>query len=136
MVDWRQATDLLRCNPDFYNHPRYDHIVIQSDVATQLGNVIIAKLAFIFRVKFNNKAYDLALVRPLDKRVRQTPKDKDLRFTRLKAQTPKEGRFIFLQSIIRGALVVEDFSVDDEYLLVDTIDADMFLRILGWSGQS
>ncbi|KAF9494958.1 hypothetical protein BDN71DRAFT_1496133 [Pleurotus eryngii] len=133
MVDWRQATDLLRCNPDFYNHPRYDHVIIQSDVATQLGNVIIAKLAFIFRTKFNGKTYDLALVRPLDKHVRQTKKDKDLRFTRLKPQTQKEGCFIFLQSIIRGALVVEDFDVDDEYLLIDTIDADMFLRVLGWS---
>ncbi|KAF9501094.1 hypothetical protein BDN71DRAFT_1555900 [Pleurotus eryngii] len=132
MVNWCQVTDLLRCNPDFYNHPRYDHVIIQSDMATQLGNVIIAKLAFIFRTKFNGKTYDLALVCPLDKCVWQTKKDKDLWFTRLKPQTQKEGCFIFLQSIIRGALVVEDFDVDDEYLLIDTIDADMFLHVLGW----
>ena len=31
MEDWTEGCDILRCNPDFYNHKRYDCVIINDD---------------------------------------------------------------------------------------------------------
>ena len=78
----------------------------------------------------------LALVRPFDAKIlqRERPKkDRDLEFIRVRARKRTESRFIFAESIVRGTLVVKDYSKDrtnvDDQLVVDVVDSDMFLRL-------
>lgn len=56
-------------------------------------------------------------------------KDRDLGFYRVGAQPRNKTEIISTQSIIRGAYIVPDFEKDTEFLVVDTIDGDMFLRL-------
>ncbi|KAH7917201.1 hypothetical protein BV22DRAFT_1188491, partial [Leucogyrophana mollusca] len=44
-VDWRLATDHLRCSPDFYNASRYDCVLYQVDA----NSFAFARLIFIFK---------------------------------------------------------------------------------------
>ena len=55
-------------------------------------------------------------------------KDKDLGLYRLQLRA-KRYEIIPLESIVRGALLVPDSDNPEEYLVVDTIDSDMFLRM-------
>ena len=83
----------------------------------------------MFSIAVNGITYNLALVHPLDRPsgTRQQ-KDVDLQFLRLRARPCKSAEFVFLSSIIRGALVVPDFSLQGDHFLVDTVDGDIFLR--------
>ncbi|OJA17542.1 hypothetical protein AZE42_04203 [Rhizopogon vesiculosus] len=45
----------------------------------------------------------------------------------VRARPRAEAQFIPLQSIIRGALLVQDAYFD--FLVVDAVDSDMFLRV-------
>lgn len=128
-VDWRQDTDLLRCNPKFQGAPRYDHVIIKTARPTTLGTDIVAQLLMVFSITVDEATYDIALVHPLDRPsgVRQQ-KDIDLQLLRLRGRPRKSAEFVFLSSIIRGALVVPDFIQEGDYFLVDTVDGDMFLR--------
>ncbi|KDQ33978.1 hypothetical protein PLEOSDRAFT_1033035, partial [Pleurotus ostreatus PC15] len=129
IVDWRQDTDLLRCNPMFQGAPRYDHVVIKTGSPTTLGTDIIAQLLMVFTITVNDASYDITLVHPLDRALgNRQRKDADLQLLRLKARPRKSTEFVFLPSIIRGALVVPDFSQQGDFFLVDTVDGDMFLR--------
>ena len=55
--------------------------------------------------------------------------DIDFDFYRLKIQDRKDSRFIPLRAVERGALLAQDSERHDEYIVIDTVDADMYLRI-------
>ena len=78
----------------------------------------------------------LALVHPFNAKIlqRERPKkDRDLEFIRVRAHKRTESHFIFAESIVRGALVVKDYSKDrtnvDDRLAIDVVDSDMFLHL-------
>lgn len=73
----------------------------------------------------------MALVQPMDKGVGGRPRivDQDLGLHRLKMAYRSQSRFIPLRSIVRGALLCQDSQHADEFVVVDTVDTDMFLRI-------
>jgi hypothetical protein len=127
MVDWKLKSDYLRCSPMFHNSPRYDGVIIQS-----LDTFFFGKLIFIFSCTVNSVSYPIALIHPLDVPIgvrRQL--DQDLGIIRLKAVPEASTEFISVHSIIRGALIVEDFDNPREVLVIDMVDADMFLRLKG-----
>ena len=83
----------------------------------------------MFKFFVGNTCLDLALVQALD--TPTGPKrtvDKDLNLIHLRQWPPALSKFISLQSIIRGALVVPDFSRNNDHFLVDYVNGDMFLR--------
>ena len=55
-------------------------------------------------------------------------KDKDLGLYRLQLKAT-QYEIISLESVVRGALIVPDSDNLREHFVVDTIDADMFLRM-------
>ena len=55
-------------------------------------------------------------------------KDKDLGLYRLQLKA-KRYEIISLNSVVRGALLVPDSENPGQYLVVDTVDSDMFLRM-------
>lgn len=129
MVDWRQSIDYLRCNPSFYNKPRYDHVIIQ----TTNGSVL-AQLLFVFTCVIDSIHYPIALVHPYDAPIgRRTQKDKHFGLYRVRAKPRASSEFVYLESIVRGVLLAKDAnSVHTDYndsFILDSVDTDMFLRI-------
>jgi hypothetical protein len=101
-----------------------------------VGKIIFGQLMSLFTCTVNGGTYPIALIHPFDgplvDRSRHRQND-DLGFIRLRAPRRSASEFISVQSIIRGALVVEDFEMRQarEFLVIDFIDTDMFLRLKG-----
>ncbi|KAG1881469.1 hypothetical protein C8R48DRAFT_744221 [Suillus tomentosus] len=115
LVDWRQHTDFLRCNPKFFGAPHFDCVFVQTT-----DKIIFSRLLFVFECTLEDTALSLALIHPFDAptgvRIR---KDKHLSIF--------HAEFFSVRSIIRGAFLVPDGS--NNYLVVDTVDTNMFLRV-------
>jgi hypothetical protein len=99
-----------------------------------IGDPIFAQLLFLFKVTIKGKEYSLALIHAFDDPIpvhEHSKKDIDLGLFRLRAKPRRATEFIFIESIIRGALVVdgsEPGKANDKFV-VDLIDTDMFLRL-------
>jgi len=126
-VDWKQATDYLWCNPQFHGQPRFDHALIQLTAE----ETVFVRLVLIFKCHISNiKSFEFALVQPYSAGIgipRRT--DRIFKLTRVKAVPRASSIFVPLSSFIRGAVLVPDSDHRDEYLVVDHIDGDMFLRM-------
>ncbi|KAG2096721.1 uncharacterized protein F5147DRAFT_747547 [Suillus discolor] len=120
-IDWKLATDYLRCNPSFYGHEWRDCTLIRSH--NKDGND-----RNIFYV-VSEQTLDLALVQPMDSLLStRCTADRDLRFTRLHARPTASSEFISLHSIIHGALLVPSYDSNTDFFVVDYVDTDMFLH--------
>ncbi|KIJ58589.1 hypothetical protein HYDPIDRAFT_178048 [Hydnomerulius pinastri MD-312] len=123
-VDWRPSMDYLRCSPCFHNVDRHDCIIVKTD-----KGFIFARLAFVFTFTIGSTEYPTALIHPYDAPCQQLPKDKHFHFWRVKPQPRARSCFISVRSIIRGAALTSDPSEPADYLVIDTVDSDMFLRM-------
>ncbi|KAG1808131.1 hypothetical protein EV424DRAFT_1574699 [Suillus variegatus] len=92
------------------------------DWRTDTG-IIFGKLMLIFTCTVGDVQYPVTLVLPYDR------PDKDFQFWRVKRKPRASAEFFSVHSIVRGCMIVEDVSRPDEFLIVDTIDTDMFLRM-------
>ena len=123
-MDWRLNTDILRCNEYFHGQQRYDHVI----VAKENGH-FFARILRLFQVSTGVESHPLVYVESYCQPSGQVRrKDKDLGLYRVrKKANPYE--IISVQSIVRGALLVQDSENPDDYFVVDTVDADIFLRM-------
>lgn len=126
MADWRQETDILRCNPNFHNHSRYDCAIFNGSPCDFFG-----RLLFMFTCTVGNKQEPVALIQPYDPPSGGiSEKDQDLGFYRLRERrTQQRTEFVSLKAVRRGALLVPDFEKAGDYLVHDLVDSDMFLRM-------
>ncbi|KAJ7280986.1 hypothetical protein C8J57DRAFT_1564409 [Mycena rebaudengoi] len=123
--DWEDYADYLRCSPDFYGHPRYDVVIIKT-----VSGTMFARLIFVFGFKVKDKIHCFALIQPLDSGTGPlSPKDKALGFYRVREKPRRDSEFIPVESIIRGALLASDPDKNGDFLVVDVVDNDMFLRL-------
>ncbi|KAF8157464.1 hypothetical protein K438DRAFT_1910064 [Mycena galopus ATCC 62051] len=123
--DWSDEADYLRCHPNFHKRPRFDGAL----VLTPTGNIFV-QLRHVFEVLANGKTYPFALVQPLDSPVGQIPaKDKALKLFRARAKPRQASEFIPVRSIIRGAVLVPDSEKNRDFIVMDVVDGDMFLRL-------
>ncbi|KAG2741161.1 hypothetical protein P692DRAFT_201727134 [Suillus brevipes Sb2] len=128
-VNWKLATDYLRCNPSFHGCERRDCALIRTLDKDGNDKNIFVRILFMFKFVVGNHTFELALVLPMDAPTgSRRSVDRDLRLTRLRARPPALSEFISLQSIIRGALLVPDPAHNGDFFLVDLVDTDMFLR--------
>ncbi|KAG1745062.1 uncharacterized protein EDB91DRAFT_1080570 [Suillus paluster] len=126
LVDFRQTTDYLRCSPGFHNLPRYDCVIVNTT-----AGVFFAWLLFLFTCVIHDTSYPIALVHPYDAPTgRHLQKDKHLKFWRVRSQ-PREtaSEFILAESIIRGVALAPDPTTAGDFLVMDTVDSDIFLRM-------
>ncbi|KAG1787539.1 uncharacterized protein HD556DRAFT_1246712 [Suillus plorans] len=105
-IDWKSATNYLRCNPSFYGHERRHCTLIRTHNKDGNDRNIFVRLLFMFKYVV----------------------DQDLRFTHLRAQPAALSEFISIHSIIHGALLVPNYDSDTDFFVVDYVDTDMFLR--------
>ena len=126
VVDWGVKTDYLRCNPDFNKRPRYDFVIVNSR-----DNPVFARLVFVFVCRVNKHDYHLALIQPLEKQTRQSTRsvDKYLSIYRWHIRARSRCEVIPLERIVRGAVLVPDVKHKGDHLVIDTLDADMFMRV-------
>ena len=124
MVNWQNTEDLLRCNESFFHQPRYDHILFMDR-----GGFFFAKLLSLFQFQAGTQSHSLALVQVYSRppgNIRR--KDRELGLYRVQVRSNRYA-IIALDSIGRGALLVEDANIQGDYFVVDTVDGDMFLRM-------
>ena len=129
MVDWSTKADLLRCNLVFWGRPRYDFVIL--DLGPPRGQVF-AKFVSLFTCTVGTRVHPLALVQALDHRPRSgTVKDTDRKLTIYRWNLRHRSRceLVPLVSVVRGALLISDPRYSGDYFVVDTVDADMFLRV-------
>ncbi|KAG2345160.1 hypothetical protein BDR05DRAFT_975302 [Suillus weaverae] len=111
--------------PLFHNFPRYDCVILQTQ-----ARVIFGHLLMLFTCVVDGQTHPVALVHPYDAPVGQCSlKDKHFEFWRVRKRPRISSEFFSVHSIIRGAALAEDHSVQGDYLVIDTIDTDMFLRM-------
>lgn len=95
------------------------------------GN-IFARLILLFTIIISNISYPIALIHPYDNALvgAQLHKDRDLGFLRVRSKPRSAAEFVSARSIIRGAPLAPAFDKDNEFLVMDSIDPDLFLRVL------
>ena len=128
-VDWKITTDYLRCHPRFHGQERYDCVLIHTLDHQNNEKLTFVRLQFMFEYIVGNEPLRLALVTPFyippgEKRAI----DKDLHLIRLRACSAASSQIITLRSVIRGVLLVPDFTNDGDYFLCNYVDGDIFLR--------
>ncbi|KIJ11284.1 hypothetical protein PAXINDRAFT_164124 [Paxillus involutus ATCC 200175] len=130
LVDWRKATDYIRCNPLFHRHPCYDCALIQL-TPTQTAFI---RLILMFTCEITGfGVLQLALVQPYTAGIgAQRQLDRQLKLTRVRAVPRGSSIFIPVDSIIRGALLYPDPAHKDDFLVIDHVDGNMFLRMKTW----
>lgn len=77
--------------------------------------------------------YPLALVQPYPQ-VSPTSnpalqKDIDLRFLRLSKARDQDTEIVFVQSFVRGAVLIPAYDIDNHFLVFDVLDCDMAVRV-------
>lgn len=132
-------TDLLRMNPDFHNNVRYDCVLIQATNTT----FTLGRLVAVIGYTPDNHPHELqyAVVIPFDVHISRRGIDagtrenqkrcRHLRFKQVRSRKASDSVIIPVESIVRGALLIEDFGghYADEFILMDVVDADWFLRM-------
>ncbi|KAK0219569.1 hypothetical protein EDD85DRAFT_924068 [Armillaria nabsnona] len=105
LVNLKESADLLRCSPSFYNEPRYDGVMINTDKGAYIGQLIQ-----LFECEYLSQQYLLALVHSFDVTVTdggqcwKFQQDKDLGFYRLRACLRVFSQLVSIYSIIHGVL--------------------------------
>ena len=126
LVDWNIETDYLRCNPNFSGLPRYDFVIVKYP-----RGLAFAQLVFVFTCRVSEHDYRLAVVQPLEKSSRAVVKsvDKELSIYRWQIRSRARCEVIPVDSIVCGAVLVNDPDYKSDYFVLDTLDGDMFLRM-------
>ena len=128
MVDLSIQQDLLRCNPDFWGDPRYDCVIVNLPPRGQT----FAKLVCLFTCTVSACVHPLALVQSLDHRPRSGPVrdvDEKLSLYRWNLQPRNRCEIIPVHSIVHRVLLTPDTKYSGDHFVVNTVDADMFLRV-------
>ncbi|PBK81617.1 hypothetical protein ARMGADRAFT_947935 [Armillaria gallica] len=126
LADWRPTTDILRCSPSFNHCPHYDFVLAQTE-----ARPLFAQLVMIFECNVHGKTFPLMLVWPFNQPAggQSKQKDQDLELYRVKTKPNGPPCLISIYSVLPGALLIEDTAAPKEYLVVDMVDLDMFLRM-------
>ncbi|KAI6024319.1 hypothetical protein EDC04DRAFT_2606499 [Pisolithus marmoratus] len=97
--------------------------------------IAFVQLIFFFTCKIGayDNSFQFTLVQPLTASTRVRRLDQDFNLIRVKAVSRASSIFIPMKSIIRGALLYPDPDHDGEFLVVEHIDGDMFLRMKEWT---
>ncbi|KAI0686368.1 hypothetical protein BC835DRAFT_1288244, partial [Cytidiella melzeri] len=126
-VSWRTATDRLYCRPSRPGRTeRCDCVMVQMSA----NDVTFARLVRLFVYFSEGNRYALALVHPFTADRAARDGDAELGLCRIRVQPRRSSMIIPVRSIIRGVLVVADNENDEEYTIMDTLDQDIFLRLM------
>jgi hypothetical protein len=99
------------------------------------GNIFV-HLVYVFTFEIDGRCHPFALMQALDVGIPQRyTKDRVLSLYRVRQREREKCEFISVHSIIRGALLIPDFEIEGDHLVVNIVDADMYLRIKAMYGD-
>ncbi|KAJ7092944.1 hypothetical protein B0H15DRAFT_938487 [Mycena belliarum] len=124
LEDWRGARDIIRCNNSFHGRTRFDCFLVN---LTDPG-LHFARVRSLLRCSLpSGRQIDVALVhmfvpsrwKPRTRWAGYQIRDEE-----------RESSFLSMEHVIRGALLepVASSAKEAAHFVIDTIDADMFLR--------
>ncbi|KAG2075569.1 hypothetical protein BDR04DRAFT_1005250, partial [Suillus decipiens] len=128
----QQSTDHLQSNPSFHVSPCFDCALVQ----LMAEQTIFVKIILMFKCKVPDiGSFQFALVQPYTTGILggSCRIDRDLRLTQVKSVPRGDSIFVLLKSFIRGAVSACDPEHQDEFLVVERIDSDMFLCMEAWA---
>lgn len=119
--------DYLHCRQEFHGQERNDGIIVQATASEQW----IGKLILIFTLPIGKVRCHLALIDKMRSPGHVSKKDEELGFHRLVEEARRDRRFVVVPalSFLRGAPLVKDTVKDREYLVWNTVDSDLALRM-------
>ena len=129
MEDWRELRDILRCNPNFYSHPRYDCALINMQDTDD--DLTVVRLCGLYRCRLNAERHeDVALVR-FFRKSKYKP-NTVWRGCRVMDEG-SEPEFVLLKYLLRGAHMIPVFNRPlsqprNSFYFNDIIDIDMYIR--------
>jgi hypothetical protein len=114
----------------FHNHPRFDFVIVDAGD----GKSFFAQLLYMFGIFLEDRMCYMALILPLDEaipRAESVPSDRNFRLTRVRSRRRSDAAFIDINSIVRGALLINstDGEASDEFIVFDMLDEDMWWRM-------
>ena len=136
MITWKALVDNLRCNPNFRGNPRYDGVIFHyqsshsedPDAILKLVHMV-AQLIFVFCVQLHAEIQvPMALIQPMDA-AKPRRGDAELGLRRVKARARDKAVFTPIRLLVRGTLLFSDPDHERDFFVVDTVDADMFVRV-------
>jgi len=73
----------------------------------------------------------MALILPFDRPIPlvNRRRDRDLRLTRVRSRKQLESAVVDTETIIRGALLTQEYDYPGEYFILDAIDDDFWWRM-------
>lgn len=96
-VNWKLATNYLRCNPSFHGCKHRDCALILTLDKDRNNKIIFVRILFMFKFVVGNHTLELALVLPMDAPTgSRRSVDHDLELTHLRARPPASSEFISL----------------------------------------
>jgi len=104
-----------------------------------VDGLFFARLIYLFVCHVGTTDFPLALIHPYDAGIGvRRRRDIDLGLWRVRAKPRASSEFISIRSIIRGAALARDPNSDtsNDYFVIHTIDADMFLRVKALQAQT
>lgn len=125
-------TDYLRCSPSFFGKPRYDGVVylVDGQDGTPQAQYGFGLLMFVFVLDVRGVgAVPFAMIEHMTVPNERRRMDKELGLCRVRSQGRQSSAVILAQSILRGALLYRVPEHTSDYYVIDTVDADMFLRM-------
>jgi hypothetical protein len=133
VVSWKEEIDYIRCAASFHTRERKDAVIFRTVNGYAFGKLI---MIFICQIGPSLKQYPICVIQRLEQpntTSTRSAKDKDLGFCRLRCRPEDQVgayEFIFARSIVRGALLVNDFEKQPplDSLVLDLLDEDMFVR--------
>jgi len=92
---------------------------------------MLAQLLEVFGITFRGRVYYMALILPFDRPIPllNRRRDKDLRLTRVRSRKRLESAVVDTETIIRGALLTQEYDHPDEYFVLDAVDDDFWWRM-------
>jgi hypothetical protein len=130
LEDWTEA-HIMRCNPDFHQHERYDCVIVNSDSNSQC--LAVARLRALLRCTLpTGRSFDISFVCLFREHQRWRP---TTLWDGCKVfGEPADCEFLLMDCVVRGALLSPAFNQKNKALhyAIDSVDADMFLRANSW----
>ena len=131
-ITWRLETDYLRCSPSFFGRPRYDGVFYLLD-GTDGGpdaKYGFGILIFVFTLEIQGEGkVPFAMIEDMLPPTQRRRMDEELGLCRVRSKGRTRTSIILAESIIRGALLYRVPDRPSDYYVVDTVDADMFIRM-------
>jgi hypothetical protein len=92
--------------------------------------IFFAQLKFVFTITISDTIIPLALVQAYNTKPGQrSQKDKDFQFLHLQQRPITKTELIFAHSIIHGAVLFPAYDTQEDFLVFDVLDPDMFLWV-------